>query len=443
MSIAYLQKGDSASFITDIGQGSNVGVTYAAKDGSLLSVSGSSVTSLTDPKSELRTYVVVQDSTTGKIYNVFEVVLVPSTEAVTTVQSGDKIKSVVQSILNSITRVSTASTPAGLAATVVSSSQISLSWGASTNAVSYNLYRNGVKVVNTASTSFSDTGLTASTSYSYTVSALNSSGIESAQSAPVSATTSPSGGTAGVFASGWNTNPNRNVIALTHDSSGNFYALDNNNSTIYKLGPTGSLLGTVDLTGYSLSNLIDVIVIGNYLYVTNTNAYQVIRVDLTSGAKTAASFQNSMYVMAYNSLADSAHLYLSTYNGAVFKVNLDLSGAVFLFYAPFTQVVGMDMDNAGNFYFATAGYNTVYAISPSGATLGSWPLTTPYAVAFDPDNGNVYAESNGSQILYRLDPGGSTTQIASSLGHVQGIDYFNRFIYVLEQTTGTITKYTP
>jgi chitodextrinase len=85
--------------------------------------------------------------------------------------------------------------PANLAATAASESQIDLAWDVSTDAVGvagYNIYRNGVKIDTSATNSYSDTGLLASTSYTYTVSAFDAAGNTSAQSASDSATTNAS-----------------------------------------------------------------------------------------------------------------------------------------------------------------------------------------------------------------------------------------------------------
>jgi chitinase len=84
-------------------------------------------------------------------------------------------------------------TPTGLAVTGTTSSSVSLSWSASSGATGYNVYRGGTKVGSPTGTTFTDTGLTASTTYSYTVSATNSAG-ESAKSGAVSATTNGTGG---------------------------------------------------------------------------------------------------------------------------------------------------------------------------------------------------------------------------------------------------------
>ena len=89
--------------------------------------------------------------------------------------------------------------PTGLTPTVVSSSQINLSWNASTGATSYNVKRATVSggpyttiASGVTATSYSDTGLSASTTYYYVVSAVNANG-ESANSSQVSATTSAGG----------------------------------------------------------------------------------------------------------------------------------------------------------------------------------------------------------------------------------------------------------
>jgi chitodextrinase len=82
--------------------------------------------------------------------------------------------------------------PAGLNATAASSSQIDLSWTASTDNVGvagYKIYRGGVHIISVSGTSTSDTGLAAGTSYCYQVSAYDAANNESFQSTVVCATT--------------------------------------------------------------------------------------------------------------------------------------------------------------------------------------------------------------------------------------------------------------
>ncbi|MEU1349361.1 glycoside hydrolase family 18 protein [Streptomyces sp. NPDC005776] len=86
--------------------------------------------------------------------------------------------------------------PAGLRAGTPTSSSVPLSWTAATGATGYNVYRGGTKVLSVTGTSATVTGLTASTAYSFQVTATNEAG-ESAKSAAVPATTTAGGGSGG------------------------------------------------------------------------------------------------------------------------------------------------------------------------------------------------------------------------------------------------------
>ncbi len=88
-------------------------------------------------------------------------------------------------------------TPAGLSAAAANSSQINLTWTDVSGATSYNIYRAAsaggdytkINTSSVTSASYSDTGLSASTTYYYKVSAVNATG-ESAASGAANATTS-------------------------------------------------------------------------------------------------------------------------------------------------------------------------------------------------------------------------------------------------------------
>jgi len=121
------------------------------------------------------------------------------------------------------------SVPGNLAVTGVTSSSVGLSWSPSTDNVSvagYRVYRNGSQIGTTAGTTFTDSGLSASTHYTYTVAAYDPSGNVSAQSAGVSATTSSGGGGGGggctaayAVTNQWNSGFTANVTVTNNGTS--------------------------------------------------------------------------------------------------------------------------------------------------------------------------------------------------------------------------------
>ena len=90
------------------------------------------------------------------------------------------------------------STPTGLSGTVASDTQLDLTWSPSTDnvqVIGYRVFRDGVFIRNTAVTSFTDTGLVPTTTYTYSVIAYDGAGNQSTGSAPYSlATSAPQGG---------------------------------------------------------------------------------------------------------------------------------------------------------------------------------------------------------------------------------------------------------
>ncbi|MFD3343291.1 chitinase [Streptomyces anthocyanicus] len=86
------------------------------------------------------------------------------------------------------------SAPAGLSVSGTTPNSASLSWNTVSGATGYNVYRDGTKVTAVTGTSATVTGLAASTSYSFQVTATNAAG-ESVKSAAVTArTTAPDDG---------------------------------------------------------------------------------------------------------------------------------------------------------------------------------------------------------------------------------------------------------
>ncbi|MFE6833741.1 chitinase [Streptomyces sp. NPDC057705] len=86
--------------------------------------------------------------------------------------------------------------PTGLTASATSSSSVSLHWSAVPGATSYTVHRDGAAPFSVTSAAAAVTGLAASTTYTFRVSAVNAAG-ESPKSAPASATTTGGGGGGG------------------------------------------------------------------------------------------------------------------------------------------------------------------------------------------------------------------------------------------------------
>jgi chitodextrinase len=86
------------------------------------------------------------------------------------------------------------SIPSGAVATATSTSQVAVTWAASTDSggsglAGYQVYRNGTLVTTTTATSYTDSGLSAATSYCYTIVAYDNAGNSSSASSETCATT--------------------------------------------------------------------------------------------------------------------------------------------------------------------------------------------------------------------------------------------------------------
>ena len=185
--------------------------------------------------------------------------------AFTTIIDNAKVSAILVTSGNALSPDTTPPTvPAGVKATAASSSQINISWTASTDPVvagqvtsgvaGYKIYRNGTQVGTSTTTNYADTGLTASTTYSYTISAYDVAGNNSAQSTAATATTlsSSSSGTV-VFAD------NAGGGQYT-DHFSTVYQADANYSGGAAASTTAAITGTVDPTLYQTERY------GNFSY---------------------------------------------------------------------------------------------------------------------------------------------------------------------------------
>ncbi len=151
------------------------------------------------------------------------------------------------------------SAPTNLSASNVTQTTVDLSWNASTDNVGvtgYDVYQGAVNIGNVTGTSANITGLTASTSYTFSVRAKDAAGNESAASNTVNVTTESSGGGGSTvvnesyFESGWDgwvdggSDSYRYNGSRSYEGNRSIRIRDNTNSSVMTLS-------NVDVTSYS------------------------------------------------------------------------------------------------------------------------------------------------------------------------------------------------
>lgn len=207
--------------------------------------------------------------------------------------------------------------PTGLTVTGTTSSSVSLSWTAPSGTVTgYNVYKNGTKTMSVTGTSATVTGLAASTTYSFTVTATNSVG-ESPQSGSVSATTSSSGG------GGGGTPPGSFAVAPYVDMTNNQEPMLNSAATSagLKAFTTAFVIGSgcTPIWGDTLPVTNDPTVSGEISTAESDGAQPIVSFGGASGAELAESCTNlSQLTAAYQSVINTLK---------VTHIDFDIEGA--------------------------------------------------------------------------------------------------------------------
>jgi chitodextrinase len=315
------------------------------------------------------------------------------------------------------------SVPTNLLATALSTSQINLSWTASTDNVGvadYTIYRGGVKVGTSATNSYSDIGLNPSTAYTYTVDAYDAAGNHSTQSSAASATTQspptqdiqpptvPANLTATAVSS--------NQINLSWSPS-----TDNVGVTGYKIYRNGEQVATTANNNYNNNNLLP-----STLYSYTVSAYD-------------AAANNSVQSSSVNITTQAANTSTSLWSGIIDPSRaIDWTKAGFTIQEPASQCAnqtgsyspsgGDDAANinaliagctsggyvllsSGSFQFTSAGL-IVHAIS-NVVLRGAGPTNTKLLMTNHSCPGLayvcVYGNPRGAQGIYASGGGGSTT----------------------------------
>lgn len=241
------------------------------------------------------------------------------------------------------------SIPTSLTASAVSSSQINISWAASSDNVAvtqYVIYRGGTQVGVVSGTSFSDTGLSASTAYTYTVAARDAAGNTSAQSASASATTYSSSSSSGdTSAPTIPTNLSASAASASQINLSWTASSDNVGVTGYRIYRNGSQIGTVAGTSYADSGL---------------------------SASTAYSYTVAAYDAAGNTSAQSSSISATTLASGSTTTHSNYSVPPTVDIGPDGSVLihGLTVTSVGTNTFTGTVWGITYTVNYSGSVAG-------------------------------------------------------------------------
>jgi pullulanase len=267
--------------------------------------------------------------------------------------------------------------PTTLVASSITSTSVTLSWTASTSSAGvagYNVFRNAVKEGTSATTNYTDTGLTASTAYSYTVSAYDAAGNTSALSAPLSVTTlSETPPASPTEFSAVENAPYCNVILSWNAAIQGSFGIAS-----YQILRNGSVLGSTANLSYN-----DTTAAANTTY-----DYAVETEDASGNLSTATA---SVAVSTGScTTAQSFHL------GAMYSA----SQSIYSLWSPTSSSVQLDLN--GTLYPMTLmasspnGYTDVYSVTvpgnqnlvPYNFQVGGVTARDPYGVMVQPGTNN-------------------------------------------------------
>ena len=207
-------------------------------------------------------------------------------------------------------------------------SAINLSWGASSGATSYDIYRNGSLYTNVTTTAFANTYITTGTAYTYYVTAKNASGSINNSNGVLSRTA--------------NCNPGAFSVTATAICSGSTSAINvtwtaSANATAYDIYRNGNLYAP-DVTGTEFLNTYLITAGTTYTFsmvaknasgtLANSNGTRSVVAISCAGRKDAVNFSTSNEVVVYpNPSSDFINLQISNVAAKQVSVNIfDING---------------------------------------------------------------------------------------------------------------------
>jgi fibronectin type 3 domain-containing protein len=267
--------------------------------------------------------------------------------------------------------VSLPATPTGVSATAVSSSVITISWNTVYGASGYNIYRStsstsGYIKVNTTAitgTPYTNTGLTAVTTYYYKITAVNGGG-ESPQSTSANAATQAALMQAPQNLSASNTDPGSIALTWSPVSGGVLYNIYRSDSA----GGAYSVIDTISLTSFTDIGLN---VSTTYYYQVSAVSSGGVEGERAEISKITSNVQGPIKVPKSNI---SEALTWLTANGESYLVDLNTSSIIVpatLSYSGITdititlrgtgstRVVSLNTGNAGSLFTIPSGVTLV------------------------------------------------------------------------------------
>ena len=285
--------------------------------------------------------------------------------------------------------------PGGLQGSAVSSSQIDLSWNASSDNVAvtgYDIRRDGVFVTTVSNTNFSDTGRSQNTTYNYTVAARDAAGNVSANSGAVAVTTLASTDTQAPTVPG---NLQGSAVSPTQINLSWNASSDNVGVTGYDVRRDGVIVTTTANTSFNDTGLTQ-----NTSYV-----YTVAARDAAGNVSAESSAASVTTLASSDTEAPTIPGNLQGSAASPTQVNLSWNAS-----SDNVGVTGYDVRRDGVIVMTTA--NTSF--NDTGLTQNT---SYVYTVAARDAAGNVSAESNAASVTTLAS---SDTEAPTIPGNLQG-----------------------
>jgi chitodextrinase len=295
------------------------------------------------------------------------------------------------------------SVPTGVGASAPTCSSVNVSWNASTDSTggsgvkNYDVFRNGALLTTTANTSISDTGLAASTNYSYTVAARDNANNVSVQSTAASATTPACSTATGAFVwqqmmAGQSTSDSASPTSTATDASGNVYVVGSFTGTVNFGAGSATASGTssdaylemfsstgvpqwvktfTDAAGTSGNTQIATAVAADAAGNVFVTGYFAGTTDFGGGALVANSYD--VFIAKYS--ANGTYAWAKSFGGSSFD-----------------EGVGLATDSGGNVVLLGKYADTIDFGGGPMTTAGSWDA---FLVKFTASGGLVWQKTMG------------------------------------------------